>query len=222
MAVMDVDLLLGIEQALLLPLIILFYARCSCHQLQVCGGRSPFISRAGGSNLGLVGQNVHCRRQCVEARSADQSSTRSAKFFFRVIFQLPGWALVAPSCFALHCHCSLVSLQSVTVSLSTWKGNVRCAGSPRLLATSTSFSLLLFHFLAPPLSKSHVVLVSTYNQFVVRAYSTSIVLNKRPDNVSSRHFKFCCNATGLVNRLSLEPGPQYVAMYPQRRTLSAA
>ena len=38
----------------------------------------------------------------------------------------------------------------------------------------------------------------------------------------SRHFKFCCIATGLVNRLSLEPGPQYVAMYPRRGTLSAA
>ena len=88
MAVMDVDLLLGIEQALLLPLIILFYARCSCHQLQVCVGRSPFISRAGGSNLGLVGQNAHCRRQCVEARSADQSSTRSAKFFFQGHFSV--------------------------------------------------------------------------------------------------------------------------------------
>ena len=126
------------------------------------------LARAGGSNLGLVGQNVHCRRQCVEARSADQSSVRSVKNFFRVIFQLPRWALVAPLCFALHCRCSLVSVQSVTVSLSTWKGNVHCAGSPRLLATSTSFSLLLFHFLAPPLSKSHVVLVSMYNQFVVR------------------------------------------------------
>ena len=157
--------------------------------------------------MGLVGQNVHCRRQCVEARSADLSSARSAKKFFRVIFQLPGWALVAPSCFALHCHCSLVSVQSVTVSLSKWKGNVRCAGSPRLLATS--FLLVLFHFLAPPLSKSHVVLRIASLFFA----KLTIVLNKRPDNVSSRHFKFCCNATGLVNRLSLEPGPQYVARF---------
>ena len=145
-----------------------------------------------------VSKSCFSMSPCVEARSADLSSARSAKIFFRVIFQLPGWALVAPSCFALHCHCSLVSVQSVTVSLSKWKGNVRCAGSPRLLATS--FSLVLFHFLAPPLSKSHVVLFFA---------KLTIVLNKRPDNVSSRHFKFCCNATGLVNRLSLEPDPQY-------------
>ena len=76
---------------------------------------------------------VHYRRQCVEARSADMYIARSAEIFFTVIFLLPGWGLVAPSCFALHCHCCLVSVQSVTVSLSTWKGNVRCARSPRLL-----------------------------------------------------------------------------------------
>ena len=84
---------------------------------------------------GKVGY-VHCRRQCVEACSADLYISREARQnFFTVIFQLPGWGLVhvAPSCFALHCHCCLVSVQSVTVSLSTWKGNVRCAGSPRLL-----------------------------------------------------------------------------------------
>ena len=40
------------------------------------------------------------------------------KKFFAVIFQLPGWAVVAPSCFALHCHCSLVSVQSVTVCMT--------------------------------------------------------------------------------------------------------
>ena len=33
-----------------------------------------------------------------EARSADQS-VRSAEKFFAFIFQLSGWALVAPSCF---------------------------------------------------------------------------------------------------------------------------
>ena len=71
----------------------------------------------------------------LEARSADLYISREAqKIYFTVIFQLPGWGLVAPSCFAL--HCCLVSVQSVTVSLSTWKGNVRCAGSPRLLITS--------------------------------------------------------------------------------------
>ena len=40
------------------------------------------------------------------------------KMFFTIIFQLPGWAVVAPSCFALHCHCSLVSVQSVTVCMT--------------------------------------------------------------------------------------------------------
>ena len=142
---------------------------------------------------------VHCRRQCVEARSADLYIARSGEIFFTVIFQLPGWGLVAPSCFALHCHCSLVSVQSVTVSLSTWKGNVRCAGSPRLLATS--------------FSKSHVV-VSTCT-----CSQSSHRTQQRP--VCVQTLKFCCNATGLVN-LALEPGPQYVAMYPRRRTLSAA
>ena len=37
--------------------------------------------------------------------------------FFRGLFQLPGWAVVAPSCFALHCHCSLVSVQRLHDSL---------------------------------------------------------------------------------------------------------
>ena len=51
------------------------------------------------------------------------------KIFFAVIFQLPGWAIIAPSCFALHYHCSLVSVQSVTVCMtlamrSTWFNSV--------------------------------------------------------------------------------------------------
>ena len=44
-------------------------------------------------------------------------SARSAKTFFAFIFQLSGWALVAPSCFALHCNCFLLSLSSVTVDV---------------------------------------------------------------------------------------------------------
>ena len=36
----------------------------------------------------------------IEARSGDHSA-RSAEKFFAFIFQLSGWALVAPSCFAL-------------------------------------------------------------------------------------------------------------------------
>ena len=94
------------------------YAVMGMYFTKVSPNNSSY-DRGGGSNFGLVGQNVPCRGQCVEARSADLNTARSAKIFFRVIFQLPGWALVAPSCFALHCHCSLVSVQSVTVSLST-------------------------------------------------------------------------------------------------------
>ena len=40
------------------------------------------------------------------------------KKIFTVIFQLPGWAVVAPSCFALHCHYSLFSVQSMTVCMT--------------------------------------------------------------------------------------------------------
>ena len=42
----------------------------------------------------------HWRRQCIEARSIVVISPRKArKIFFAFIFQLSGWALVAPSCF---------------------------------------------------------------------------------------------------------------------------
>ena len=56
--------------------------------------------------------HVHCRRQCVEAHSADLSSAGTHAHFS------VAWMAL---CFALHCHCSLVSVRSVTVSLSTWK-----------------------------------------------------------------------------------------------------
>ena len=39
------------------------------------------------------------QRQCIEACSVDQSE--AWKKIFAFIFQLSGWALVAPSCFAL-------------------------------------------------------------------------------------------------------------------------
>ena len=48
----------------------------------------------GIDNFVRVGGLIHCRRQCTEARSAEN--------FFRLHFQLSGWALVAPSFFALH------------------------------------------------------------------------------------------------------------------------
>ena len=43
---------------------------------------------------------AHCQRQCIEVCSADQFA-QIAENFFAFIFQLSGWALVAPSCFAL-------------------------------------------------------------------------------------------------------------------------
>ena len=42
-----------------------------------------------------------CRRQCTEVCSADQSARSPEKKNFAFIFQLSGWALMAPSCFAL-------------------------------------------------------------------------------------------------------------------------
>jgi len=43
---------------------------------------------------------ARCQRQCIKVHSADSlRKTRSKIFAF--IFQLPGWALVAPSCFSL-------------------------------------------------------------------------------------------------------------------------
>ena len=46
------------------------------------------------------GRYARCRRQCIEVCSADQSA-RSVEIIFAFIFRLSGWALVAPSCFAL-------------------------------------------------------------------------------------------------------------------------
>ena len=42
-----------------------------------------------------------CRRQCTEVCGADQSAQSAEIFFPPLFFQLSGWALVAPSCFAL-------------------------------------------------------------------------------------------------------------------------
>ena len=52
--------------------------------------------KGGGANSTIA----RCRRQCVEVRIADQSA-QSAEKFFAFIFQLSGWALMAPSCFVL-------------------------------------------------------------------------------------------------------------------------
>ena len=43
---------------------------------------------------------AHCQRQCIEVCSVDQSM-QSAQKFFTFIFRLSGWALMAPSSFAL-------------------------------------------------------------------------------------------------------------------------
>ena len=53
-------------------------------------------TKSGGANRTIA----RCRRQCIEVCSADQSA-RSAEMFFAFIFQISGWALVAPSCFVL-------------------------------------------------------------------------------------------------------------------------
>ena len=54
------------------------------------------LPKSGGANSTIA----RCRRQCIEVRSADQSA-RSVENIFAFIFQLSGWALVAPSCFVL-------------------------------------------------------------------------------------------------------------------------
>ena len=68
----------------------------------VLRGGYRIYERVGGGGGGGGGHyNIkRCRRQCIEARSADQS-TRSAENFFAFIFHFSGWGLVAPSRFAL-------------------------------------------------------------------------------------------------------------------------
>ena len=46
------------------------------------------------------GGALYIKRCCIEARSANQSA-QSAETFFAFIFHFSGWALVAPSRFAL-------------------------------------------------------------------------------------------------------------------------
>ena len=53
------------------------------------GRMNPFVS----------GRYVHWRRQCIEARSVDQSR-EARRNFFTFIYQLSGLALVAPLHFA--------------------------------------------------------------------------------------------------------------------------
>ena len=67
-----------------------------CALLVPTQGRRQLPKSGGGANRTIA----RCQRQCIEARSADQSA-QSAENFFAFIFQLSGWALVAPSCFAL-------------------------------------------------------------------------------------------------------------------------
>ena len=71
---------------------------------------------SGGSRNWKGGFSGECSEQRCEALISLPRKAR--KHFFAVIFQLPGWAVVAPLCFALHCHCSLVSVQSVTVCIT--------------------------------------------------------------------------------------------------------
>ena len=64
----------------------------------------PIYGSASASYFGVV-------------RPLPKAVHRGANFFFTFIFQLSGWALVAPSCFALHCNCFLLSVSSVTVDV---------------------------------------------------------------------------------------------------------
>ena len=67
---------------------------------------------------------------------------------FTFIFQLSGWALVAPSCFALHCNCfsAFCVICDRRGGMIEWRGhdNARFAGrgrytgSPRLIRASVS------------------------------------------------------------------------------------
>ena len=73
-------------------------------KLKVHRGRYRICERGGGGGGGGGGGKKNyirrCRRQCIEVCSTDQSA-QSAEIFFAFIFQLSGWALMAPSCFAL-------------------------------------------------------------------------------------------------------------------------
>ena len=57
-----------------------------------------YLQLGGGGGGGGARYITRCWRQCIEVCSADQS-THSAEIVFAFIFQLSGWALVAPSCF---------------------------------------------------------------------------------------------------------------------------
>ena len=58
-------------------------------------GRGHMYSVQGVMNPFMSGSYMHCRRQCIEVRSANQS-TQSAEKFFHLHFQLSELALVAP------------------------------------------------------------------------------------------------------------------------------
>ena len=65
------------------------------------GGKkyNNYITAQGRRHVFTIGGAryiTRCRRQCIEAHSADQFAQKKN---FAFIFQLSGWALVAPSCF---------------------------------------------------------------------------------------------------------------------------
>ena len=59
---------------------------------------------------GHTGEGMAVVSQARLAHVAVTQSVQSVEIFFVFIFQLFGWALVAPLHFALHYHCSLVSM----------------------------------------------------------------------------------------------------------------
>ena len=62
--------------------------------LESAAGAETATKKRGRANS----TTARCRRQ---ARSADQSARTDAEKKFAFIFQLSGWAFVAPLCFAL-------------------------------------------------------------------------------------------------------------------------
>ena len=78
------------------------------------GGLSGGRVWEGGAAAG------HCRRQCIEARSADQVN-RGEKISPSLFSYIAGLALVAPMCFAL--HCLLVSSQAPEYRLDSKPGS---------------------------------------------------------------------------------------------------
>ena len=101
--------------------------------------KSLSISHASGRSRNLEGGfSGECSEQ---RREVLICLPREAwKKCFAVIFQLPGWAVVAPLCFTL--HCPLVSVQSLTVCMTLAMRS--CSSSRRGLIPCTKKCLNVY------------------------------------------------------------------------------